>query len=169
MYARILQFLRSKTHLVEIYFRKIYFPTIRVPAIHSIHFMRNSLFKRNSSIFWTIAKCRSQSATSNYPEFSSFFIRNHPRVKTTTKIKSPHRLHLNVKKKVGLVSHRYHGRKKVNRYERLKNLQTASHLWVSMHMQFGFGLFCIYHFHFPEEFRQLLVFYCVGASRFAIS
>ena len=85
------------------------------------------------------------------------------------KIKSPHRLHLNVKKKVGLASHRYHGRKKVNRYERLKNLQTASHLWVSMHMQFGFGLFCIYHFHFPEEFRQLLVFYCVGASRFAIS
>ena len=86
MYARILQFLRSKTHLIEIYFRKIYFPTIRIPAIHSIHFVRNSFFKRNSFIFWTIAKCRSQSATSNYPEFFSFFfIRNLPRVKTPTK------------------------------------------------------------------------------------
>ena len=153
MYARILQFLRSKTHLIEIYFRKIYFPTIRVPAIHSIHFMRNSLFKRNSSIFWTIAKCRSQSATSNYPEFSSFFIRNHPRVKTTTKIKSPHRLHLNVKKKLAWLLTDIMVEKRLivtNDQKSCKRLLICGSQCICSSV---FGLFCIYHFHFPEEFR----------------
>ena len=45
------------------------------------------------------------------------------------KIKSSRRLHLDVKK-IGHAAHGYDGRKNVNRYDRPKKLQTASHLWV---------------------------------------
>ena len=52
------------------------------------------------------------------------------------KVKYSLRLHLNVKK-LASASQGYHGRKNVNRYERAKKLQIASHWWVRM--QIGFS------------------------------
>ena len=90
--------------------------------------------------------------------FFLFFIRNLPRVKTPTKSQITASIAFECQKKVGLASHRYHGRKKVNRYERAKKLQTASHLWVSMHMQFGFRVVLHLPFSFSRRVQAIARF-----------
>ena len=124
-----------------IYFRKICSPTIEVAAFRPIHCIVHSFFWRNSFGF-----ARLQNASPTRPRaiilvFLLFFIRSIPRGgKRSTKMKSSHRLHLDVKN-VAMASRwsqGYRGWNNDNRYDRPKKLQTNSHLWVSMHMQFGF-------------------------------
>ena len=55
-------------------------------------------------------------------------------------------------KKAERASQGYHGRKDVNRYDRPKKLQATSHLWVRMHMQFGFQVLCMYHAFFFQKY-----------------
>ena len=87
--------------------------------------------------FWTIAKSHfGDEQLSCF--FFFFFIKSIPRGgKRLTRMKSSHRLHLDVKN-VLRASWGFRGWNNNNRYDRPKKLQTNSHLWVNMHMQFGF-------------------------------
>ena len=48
-------------------------------------FYHEFILQKKHLWFWTIANCRSHSATTNYPDFLLFFIRSIPRVRRPTK------------------------------------------------------------------------------------
>ena len=54
-----------------------------------------------------------------------------------------------------LVTFAYHGRKKVNRYERPKKLLAASHLWVRMHMLSVFQVLLHVPFFFSSSISAI--------------
>ena len=89
--------LRSRTHLNEIYFPDNYFPTIRVRGFHSIHFIRNSLFRRS---FLVLVDCK-MPLPLGHVQLSWFFffisLKAFLMLKNQSKIKSLHRLLLDVK------------------------------------------------------------------------
>ena len=65
-----------------------------------------------------------------------------------------HDLHL-AEKRLQSTSQRYRSRKNVHRYDRLKKLQAASHLWVRMHMHVGFQAFLHVSFAFPDVLQEI--------------
>ena len=74
-------------------------------------------------------------------------------LKHQPKIKSPHRLHLNVKKKLAWLLTDIMVEKRLivtNDQKSCKRLLICGSQCIC---SWVFGLFCIYHFHFPEEFR----------------
>ena len=120
------------------HFRKLCFPTIEVVAVQPTHCINHPFFWSSNFRFG-----RLQNASPTRPRaiilvFLLFFIRSVPRGgKRSTKMKSSYRLHLDVKN-VARASQGCRNWNNDNRYDRPKKLQTNSHLWVSMHMQFGF-------------------------------
>ena len=135
-----------------IYFRKISFPTIEVGAFHAIHSIIHLFFWRSSFGFGRLQIASPTRPRAIISNFLLFFIRRIPRGKQLTKMKLSRRLHLDVKKvaSASLRSQRHRGWKKDNRYDRPKKLQANSHLWVSMHMQFGFRVIL----HLPLFFSR---------------
>ena len=121
------------------HFRKLCFPTIEVAAVHPIHCIIHSFFWRSSFGFGRLQTASSIRLRAIILIFLLFFIRSIPRGKQSTKMNSSHRLHLEWKKLRELYSSQgYRGWKNDNRYDRPKKLQANLHLWVGMHIQFGF-------------------------------
>ena len=133
------------------HFRKLCFPTIEVAAVHPIHCISHSFFWRSSFGFG-----RLQNASPTRPRaiiliFLLFFIRSILRGKQSTKMKSSHRLHLDVHK-VAKSSQGCRGWKNGNRYDRAKKA-ASEFSFVGQHAYAVcfFRLFCIVPFFFSRS------------------
>ena len=176
---------KVETHLNEIYFGKIYFPTIAVPAFHWIHFIMHSSFRRSNFGFGRLENAGPTRPRPITPIFLFSLIKSIPRFKRPTE----NQIIASIASGCENASPENSGRKSVNRYDRpnmVANAFSAVEKTLILTLDQTncnrilicgsecicssvFGLFCMYHFSFPGVLQVIALLRRVETSRFRIS